>query len=80
MNEIIVTGLLTAFTASLCYFTSVLVLIAGTSGIASIFSRIEPDRPFLIGLTGLVLAFAWNQKPKPMKQKLRKQLTQQVIK
>ena len=67
-NKLIVTGLLTAITASLCCITPVLALIAGTSGIASTFSWIEPFRPYLIGLTILVLGFAWYQKLKPQKE------------
>ena len=67
-NKLIGAGLLTAITASLCCMTPVLALIAGTSGIASTFSWIEPFRPYLIGLTILVLAFAWYQKLKPQKE------------
>jgi copper chaperone CopZ len=67
-NKIIGAGLLTAITASLCCITPVLALIAGTSGIASTFSWIEPFRPYLIGLTILVLGFAWYQKLKPRKE------------
>ena len=67
-NKLIGAGLLTAITASLCCITPVLALIAGTSGIASTFSWIEPFRPYLIGLTFLVLGFAWYQKLKPEKE------------
>ncbi len=67
-NKLIGAGLLTAITASLCCITPVLALIAGISGIASTFSWIEPFRPYLIGLTVLVLAFAWYQKLKPQKE------------
>jgi copper chaperone CopZ len=67
-NNLIGTGLLTAITASLCCVTPVLALIVGTSGIASTFSWIEPFRPYLIGLTILVLGFAWYQKLKPKKE------------
>ncbi len=67
-NKLIGAGLLTAITASLCCITLVLALIAGTSGIASTFSWIEPFRPYLIGLTILVLGFAWYQKLKPKKE------------
>ena len=67
-NKLIGAGLLTAITASLCCITPVLALIAGTSGIASTFSWIEPFRPYLIGLTILVLGFAWFQKLKPRKE------------
>lgn len=62
-----VAGLLTATAASLCCITPVLALISGTSGIASTFSWMEPYRPYLIGLTIAVLAFAWYQKLKPKK-------------
>lgn len=62
---IIGAGLLTAFAASLCCITPVLALFSGVTGIASTFSWMEPYRPYLIGLTIAVLAFAWYQKLKP---------------
>ena len=58
-------GLLVAITASLCCITPVLALISGVSGFAATFSWMEPLRPFMIGLTIAVLAFAWYQKLKP---------------
>jgi len=58
-------GLMTAVVSSLCCITPVFALISGTSGIAATFSWMEPIRPYLIGLTVLVLAFAWYQKMKP---------------
>jgi mercuric ion transport protein len=67
-NKVVTVGILTAISASLCCITPVLALIAGTSGIASTFSWIEPFRPYFIGLTVLVLGFAWYQKLKPKKQ------------
>nr|WP_298993948.1 mercuric transport protein MerTP [uncultured Polaribacter sp.] len=67
-NKLAVTSILTAITASLCCITPVLALIAGTSGVASTFSWIEPFRPYLIGLSILVLLFAWYQKLKPEKE------------
>lgn len=67
-NKLIGAGLFTAITASLCCITPVLALIAGTSGIASTFAWIEPFRPYLIGLTVLVLGFAWYQKLKSRKE------------
>lgn len=67
-NKLIGTGLLTAVAASLCCITPVLALIAGTSGIASTFSWLEPFRPYFIGLTIFVLGFAWYQKLKTKKQ------------
>jgi copper chaperone CopZ len=60
-------SLLTAIAASLCCITPVLALVAGSSGIASSFSFLEPFRPYFIGITILVLAFAWYQKLKPAK-------------
>lgn len=67
-NKLIGAGLLTAISASLCCITPVLTLVAGTSGLASTFSWLEPFRPYFIGLTILVLGFAWYQKLKPKKQ------------
>ncbi|TMM57861.1 mercuric transport protein MerTP [Maribacter algarum] len=64
-KKLIGTSILAAITASLCCITPVLALLAGTSGIASTFSWIEPFRPYLIGLTVLVLACAWYLKLKP---------------
>ncbi len=64
-KAIIGTGIFTAVAASLCCITPVLALIAGSSGIASSFSWMEPARPYLIGFTILVLGFAWYQKLKP---------------
>jgi copper chaperone CopZ len=67
-KKIIGAGLLTAMSASLCCITPVLALIAGTGGIASSFSWIEPFRLYFIGLTILVIGFAWYQKLKPQKE------------
>lgn len=58
-------GVLSAVAASLCCITPVLALISGASGVASTFSWMEPARPYLIGITVLVLSFAWYQKLKP---------------
>jgi len=65
-KKLVGAGLLTAIAASLCCITPVLALIAGSSGIASAFSWLEPFRPYLIGLTVLVLGFAWYQKLKSL--------------
>jgi mercuric ion transport protein len=67
-NKLIGAGLLTAIAASLCCITPVLALIAGTSGLASTFSWLEPFRLYFFGLTILVLGFAWYQKLIPKKQ------------
>ncbi|SNZ01411.1 mercuric transport protein MerTP [Flagellimonas pacifica] len=58
-------GILTAIAASVCCITPVLALLAGTSGMASMFAWTEPFRPYLMSFTILVLAFAWYQKLKP---------------
>ncbi|CAA9197652.1 mercuric transport protein MerTP [Flavobacterium sp. NPDC079362] len=67
-NKLLGTGIMTAIAASICCITPILALIAGTSGVASSFSWLEPARPYFIGLTILVLGFAWYQKIKPKKQ------------
>lgn len=64
-NSLLGAGIFTAIAASLCCITPVLALISGVSGAASAFSWMEPFRPYLLGLTILVLAFAWYQKLKP---------------
>lgn len=67
-NKAAYAGILTAIAASLCCITPVLALIAGTSGIASTLSWVEPFRPYLIGLTIIVLVFAWYRKLRPKTQ------------
>lgn len=67
-NKLISAGLLTAIASSLCCITPVLAIVAGSSGLASTFSWLEPFRPYFIGMTVLVLGFAWYQKLKTQKQ------------
>lgn len=57
-------GIITAIAASLCCITPLLALISGVGGLASSFSWLEPARPYLLGITVLVLGFAWYQKLK----------------
>ncbi len=64
----IITGLLAAIGASLCCITPVLAVLAGSTGLASTFSWMEPFRPYLIALTVGVLAYAWWDKLKPKKE------------
>lgn len=63
-------GLLSAFAASLCCIMPALALITGTFSLASSFSWIEPARPYFVGITLIVLVFAWYQQlfGKPHKQ------------
>jgi len=70
IDKKIMTGILAAFGASLCCITPVLAVLAGSAGMASTFSWMEPFRPYLIGLTILVLAFAWWDKLRPAKEVL----------
>ncbi len=60
-------GVLSAVAASLCCITPVIALIAGSSSVAANFFWLEPARPYLIGLSATVLAFAWYVKLKPAK-------------
>lgn len=60
-------GVLTAIAASLCCITPVIALLAGSSSVVANFSWIEPARPYLIGLSIAVLAFAWYLKLKSVK-------------
>jgi copper chaperone CopZ len=59
---IIGSGIITAVAASLCCIAPVVSLLAGVGGIASTFSWLEPLRPYLIGLSVIMLGFAWYQK------------------
>ncbi|MDX1760520.1 MAG: mercuric transport protein MerTP [Christiangramia sp.] len=61
-------GVVAAIAASLCCIAPVLALVAGTSGLATTFSWMEPFRPYLIALTVLVLGVAWYQKLKSRKE------------
>jgi copper chaperone CopZ len=45
-----------------------LALFEGASSLVSTFSRLEPLRTFLTGLTVLALGFAWYKKLKPQKR------------
>lgn len=60
-------GIIAAIASSLCCVTPVLALIAGTSGIATTFSWLQPARPYLIGLSALVLGLAWYGKLRPIR-------------
>ncbi len=64
-NGLLGAGVISAIAASLCCITPVLAMIAGASGAASTFAWLEPARPYLLGVTVLVLGFAWYQKLRP---------------
>ena len=61
-------GIITALFASLCCITPVLAVLGGLGGIATTFSFLEPLRPYLIGLTVIVLAYAFYKVYKPKKE------------
>ncbi|WP_027078015.1 mercuric transport protein MerTP [Maribacter antarcticus] len=67
-SKLVGTSVFAAITASLCCVAPVLALVAGTTGAASTFSWVEPFRPYLIGLTVLILTLAWYTKLKPKSQ------------
>ena len=69
-KKLLGTSVFAAIAASLCCITPILALIAGTSGMASTFSWMEPFRPYLMALTIIILGVAWYQKLKPIKQKI----------
>lgn len=60
-------GIITALLASLCCVTPVLAVFGGLGGIATTFSFLEPLRPYLIGMTVLVLGYAFYKAYKPKK-------------
>lgn len=62
-------SLITAITASLCCITPLVAILAGSSGLATMFSWLDPFRPYLIGLTIGILVFAWYLKVRPKTQK-----------
>ncbi|MFA3781501.1 mercuric transport protein MerTP [Melioribacteraceae bacterium 4301-Me] len=61
-------GIITALLASLCCITPVLAVVGGLSGIASTFSFLEPLRPYFIGLTVIVLGYAFYNAYRPKKE------------
>jgi mercuric ion transport protein len=65
MDKKILTGILASVGASLCCITPVLAVLAGSSSLATTFSWLDPFRPYLIGITILVLAYVWWDKLKP---------------
>lgn len=60
-------GIITALLASICCITPVLAVLGGLGGIATTFSFLEPLRPYLIGLTVIVLGYAFYNAYKPKK-------------
>ena len=67
-NSTAFVSLLTAITASVCCITPLLAILAGSSGFVTMFSWIEPFRPYLVALTIGILGLAWYLKLKPKTQ------------
>lgn len=67
-NNFLTAGILAAIGASLCCITPVLAITAGISGAASVFSWLDPFRPYLIAATVLLLGFAWYGQLKSQKE------------
>ncbi|SDB27798.1 Copper chaperone CopZ [Flavobacteriaceae bacterium MAR_2010_188] len=61
-------ALLTAVSASICCIAPILGLVAGAGSVASSFSWLEPYRPYIIGMTIVILMFAWYQQLKPKQE------------
>lgn len=67
-NTISGIGFLSAFAASVCCIVPLIALFASSGTLFGNFSWIEPARPYLIGLSIMVLSFAWYLKIKSIKQ------------
>jgi mercuric ion transport protein len=55
-------GIVASVLASLCCITPLMALLAGTSGLVASFGWLDAYRPYLIGLTIVLLGYAWYQK------------------
>ncbi|PHS56918.1 MAG: hypothetical protein COB17_07695 [Sulfurimonas sp.] len=64
VNKKIIATIIATITASLCCVTPVLAVLAGTSSLSTSFSWMEPYHNYLVGLTVLVLLYAWYDKLK----------------
>ncbi len=56
--------------ASLCCITPVLAVLAGVGSMASSFTWMEPYHNYLVGLTIIILIYAWWDKLRPKKQNI----------
>ncbi|MBL4654594.1 MAG: mercuric transport protein MerTP [Bacteroidia bacterium] len=62
------TGIIAAFASSLCCIAPIFAIIGGVTGAASMFSWVEPLRPYLIVLAIGSLGFAFYNAYKPKKE------------
>jgi copper chaperone CopZ len=61
-------GVLLAFTSSLCCVAPLLTILAGMGSAISAFSWVAPLRPYLLGATVMVLGWAFHQVYKPQQK------------
>ena len=64
----IIAIILATLSASLCCITPLLAVLAGTSSFATSFSWLAPYHNYLVGLTVLILLYAWYDKLRESKQ------------
>ena len=64
-NKLLGSGILLAFTSSLCCIVPLLALFGSVGSLASMFSWVEPIRPYLLGAIAVVLSIAFYQAYKP---------------
>lgn len=67
-NKKIMAGIIATILASLCCITPVLAVLAGVGSMASSFAWMEPYHNYLVGLTVIILMYAWWDKLKVKKQ------------
>lgn len=66
-NKKIMAGIIAAVLASLCCITPVLAVLAGVGSMASSFAWMQPYHNYLVGITVIILAYAWWDKLKAKK-------------
>lgn len=65
-NKLLSSGIVLAFTSSLCCIAPLLAIFGSVGSFVSIFSWVEPIRPYLLLATALVLARAFYLAYKPV--------------
>jgi mercuric ion transport protein len=65
-NKLLGSGIILAFTSSLCCIIPLLALFGTVGSAVSMFSWVEPLRPYLLAATALVLGIAFYRAYKPV--------------
>jgi mercuric ion transport protein len=65
-NKLLGSGIILAFTSSLCCIVPLLALFGTVGSAVSMFSWVEPLRPYLLAATALVLGIAFYRAYKPV--------------